>query len=171
VYSTKGIGGHRRKSLCHRYPTSDIEISYSDIGTKYVGLNPFIPISEEFRYQNQLPFRYGLYQYRISQYLKLINQSEMTLIKFYNTHFFTLVLNQQSSRQVSSVLPLCYEDLHIICRISEKSLFRYPTKCRTLRSSVQYQTVRYQTFRYQTQSDIADHGYRTECPPMTKGTT
>ncbi len=25
---------------------SDIDISYSDIGTKYVGLNPFIPISE-----------------------------------------------------------------------------------------------------------------------------
>ncbi len=36
-----------------------------------------------------------------------------------------------------------------------------PDKCRTLRSSVHYQT-----FRYQAQSDIADHGYRTECPPM-----
>jgi hypothetical protein len=37
---------------------SDIDISYSDIGTKYVGLNHLIPISEEFRYRHQLPFRY-----------------------------------------------------------------------------------------------------------------
>ncbi len=37
---------------------SDIDISYSDIGTKYVGLNPLIPISEESRYRHQLPFRY-----------------------------------------------------------------------------------------------------------------
>ncbi len=39
-----------------RHPTSDI--SYSDIGPKHVGLNSFIPISEEFRYRHQLPFRY-----------------------------------------------------------------------------------------------------------------
>jgi hypothetical protein len=45
-----GIGGHRRRPLCRRYLTSDIGISYSDIGKKYVGLNPFIPISEE-KYQ------------------------------------------------------------------------------------------------------------------------
>ncbi len=37
---------------------SDIDISYSDIGTKYVRLNPLIPISEEFWYRHQLPFRY-----------------------------------------------------------------------------------------------------------------
>jgi hypothetical protein len=35
-----------------------IDISYSDIGTKYVGLNPLIPISKEFRYRHQLPLRY-----------------------------------------------------------------------------------------------------------------
>jgi hypothetical protein len=35
-----------------------IDISYSDITTKYVRLNPLIPISEEFRYRHQLPFRY-----------------------------------------------------------------------------------------------------------------
>jgi hypothetical protein len=52
------IGGHRHQPLCWRYPTSDIDISYSDIRTKNVGLNPFIPISEEFRYRHQLPFRY-----------------------------------------------------------------------------------------------------------------
>ncbi len=43
---------------CQRYPTSDIDISYSDIGTKYVGLNTFILLSKEFRYRHPLPFRY-----------------------------------------------------------------------------------------------------------------
>jgi hypothetical protein len=51
-------GGHWHQPLCQKYPTSDIDISYSDIGTKYVGLNPFTPISEEFRYRHQLLFRY-----------------------------------------------------------------------------------------------------------------
>jgi hypothetical protein len=37
---------------------SDIDISYFDIRTKYVGLSPFIPLSEEFQYRHQLPFRY-----------------------------------------------------------------------------------------------------------------
>ncbi len=32
-----------------------------------------------------------------------------------------------------------------------------------------HSSVRYRTFRYQTQSDIADHKYRTECPPMAVG--
>jgi hypothetical protein len=27
-------------------------------------------------------------------------------------------------------------------------------------------SVQYRKFRYQAQSDIADHGYRTKCPPM-----
>jgi hypothetical protein len=54
----KIIGGHRHQPSCRRYPTSDIDISYSDIGTKYVELNPFIPISKEFQYRHQLPFRY-----------------------------------------------------------------------------------------------------------------
>jgi hypothetical protein len=53
-----GIGGHRHRPSCRRCPTSDIDISLSDIGTKYVGLNPHIPISEEFRYRHQLPFQY-----------------------------------------------------------------------------------------------------------------
>ncbi len=42
------IGGHRHQPSCRQYLTSDIDISYSDIGTKYVGINPLIPISEEF---------------------------------------------------------------------------------------------------------------------------
>jgi hypothetical protein len=50
--------GHRHRPSCRRYPTSDIDISYSDIGTNYVRLNPLIPISEEFRYRYQLSFRY-----------------------------------------------------------------------------------------------------------------
>jgi hypothetical protein len=37
---------------------SDIDISYSDIGDKYVGLKNVIPISEVFRYRHQSSFRY-----------------------------------------------------------------------------------------------------------------
>ncbi len=33
-----------KKRVPALYPTSDIDISYSDIRTKYVGLNPLIPI-------------------------------------------------------------------------------------------------------------------------------
>ncbi len=29
-------------------------------------------------------------------------------------------------------------------------------------------SVRYRKFRYQAQSDIADHRYRTKCPPMAE---
>jgi hypothetical protein len=39
------IGGHRHRSQCRRYPTSDIDIFYSDIGDKYVGLKNVIPTS------------------------------------------------------------------------------------------------------------------------------
>jgi hypothetical protein len=52
------IGGHRHRSQCRRYPTSDINICYSDIGEKYVGLTNVIPISEVFRYRHQSSFRY-----------------------------------------------------------------------------------------------------------------
>jgi hypothetical protein len=39
------IGGHRHRSRCRRYTTSDIDICYSDIGDKDVGLKNGIPIS------------------------------------------------------------------------------------------------------------------------------
>jgi hypothetical protein len=38
------IGGHRHRSQCRQYLTSDINICYSDIGDKYVGLKNVIPI-------------------------------------------------------------------------------------------------------------------------------
>jgi hypothetical protein len=44
-------------TLAFMSAVSNIDIS-SDIGTKYVRLNPLIPISEEFPYRHQLPFRY-----------------------------------------------------------------------------------------------------------------
>jgi hypothetical protein len=62
---------------------------------------------------------------------------------------------------VFSATVLIYEFLDVGYRISDKSLFRYPIYCRTPLSS-----VRYRKFRYQAQSDIADHGYRSKCPPM-----
>ncbi len=52
------IGGHRHRSQCGRYPTSDIDISYSDIGVKYDGLKKNIPISEVFWYRHQSSFGY-----------------------------------------------------------------------------------------------------------------
>ncbi len=54
------IGGHRHRSQCRRYPTSDIDICNSDIGDKYVGLKNVIPISEMFRYRHQSSFRYPI---------------------------------------------------------------------------------------------------------------
>jgi hypothetical protein len=54
------IGGHRHRSQCRQYPTSDIDICYSDIGDKYVGLKNVIPISEVFRYWHQSLFRYPI---------------------------------------------------------------------------------------------------------------
>jgi hypothetical protein len=47
---SKCIGGHRHRPQYRRYPTSDIDICFSDIGRKYVGLKTVIPISEGFRY-------------------------------------------------------------------------------------------------------------------------
>ncbi len=52
------IGGHRHRSQCRRYPISDIDICYSDIGDKYVGPKNIVPISEVFRYRHQSSFRY-----------------------------------------------------------------------------------------------------------------
>jgi hypothetical protein len=53
-----GMGGHRHPSQCWRYPISDIDICYSDIGDKYVGLKNVILISEVFLYRHQSSFRY-----------------------------------------------------------------------------------------------------------------
>jgi hypothetical protein len=39
---------------------SDIDICYSDIRRKYVGLKTVIPISEGFRYRHLSPFRYPI---------------------------------------------------------------------------------------------------------------
>jgi hypothetical protein len=65
--STSNHGhGHIEKTNQHRWAStsilmsaiSDIDICYSDIGDKYVGLKTVIPISEVFRYRHQSPFRY-----------------------------------------------------------------------------------------------------------------
>jgi hypothetical protein len=54
------IGGHRHRPQYRRYQTSDIDISYSYIGRKYVGLKTVILISEGFRYRHLSPFRYPI---------------------------------------------------------------------------------------------------------------
>ncbi len=59
-FSVPSIGGHRHHLNVGdiRYPTSDIDICYSDIGDKYVGLKSVILISKVFRYRHQSSFRY-----------------------------------------------------------------------------------------------------------------
>jgi hypothetical protein len=54
------IDGHRHRPQYRRYPTFDIDICYSDIGRKYVGLKTVIPISEGFRYRHLSSFRYPI---------------------------------------------------------------------------------------------------------------
>jgi hypothetical protein len=46
---------------------SDIDICYSDIGRRYVGLKTVIPISEGFRYRHLSLFRYPIYKIFFSQ--------------------------------------------------------------------------------------------------------
>jgi hypothetical protein len=58
-------GGHQHRSQFRRYPTSDIDICYSDIGDKYVGLKNVIPTSEVFRYRHQSSFRYPILKKKI----------------------------------------------------------------------------------------------------------
>ncbi len=158
------IGGHRHRPWCRRYPTSDRDISYSDIGTKNVGLNPFIPISEWFRYRHQLPFRYrtkSISDIPISKIDKTFpNVPSKVIGNFISLSGFVPTTFMTSIWHLTAVLR-GFTNIVVGYGISDKNLFRYPILCRTLRSS-----VRYRTFRYQAQSDIADHGFRTECPPM-----
>ncbi len=69
--SVISIGGHRHRSQFRRYPISDIDICYSDIGDKYVGLKNVIPISEVFRYQHQSLFRYPTLKKKIYTSLQI----------------------------------------------------------------------------------------------------
>jgi hypothetical protein len=114
------IGGHRHRSQFRRYPTSDIDICYSDIGDKYVGLENVIPISEMFRYRHRRK------------------------------------KNISPCRVESAPLRMVSEHYNIeLLWLSD------------VRSQIKlYSLSRYLKFRYQAQSDIADHGYRTKCPPM-----
>ncbi len=88
------IGGHRHRPLCRRYPTSDIDISYSDIGTKYVALNPLILISEQFRYQ--LLFRYRTKLMSDISISKIGKSFPIDQINYVNNKFISLALNLQS---------------------------------------------------------------------------
>jgi hypothetical protein len=56
-----GRNGHRWASTSISMSAiSDIDICYSDIGDKNVGLKNVIPISEVFRYRHQSSFRYPI---------------------------------------------------------------------------------------------------------------
>ncbi len=119
---------------------SDIDISYSDIGTKHVGINPLIPISEEFQYQHQLPF-----QYRTKSKQDIpISKIDKSFPNDPSTILLLIVLfhsNPQSSCRVSGVLPLCYLALQIF-----ESDIGYGTKA--------YSDIRYNVGLCILQSDI-----------------
>jgi hypothetical protein len=86
--SLTSIGGHRHRSQCRRYATSDIDISYSDIGDKYVRLKNVIPISEVFRYRHQSSSRYPALK------KKIISPSRFEPVPFemVSKHYTTVLL-------------------------------------------------------------------------------
>ncbi len=109
-FSVTFKGGHRHRPSCRGYPTSNINISYSDIGTKYVGLNPLIPIPEEFKYRHQLPFRYrtkSISDIPISKIDRSFpnDPSKILSLIIFSHRFQT----HNPSYQESGVLPLWYE--------------------------------------------------------------
>jgi hypothetical protein len=123
------IGGHRHRPLCRRYPTSDIAISYSDIGTKYVGLNPFIPISEEYRYRHQLPFRYrtkSISDIPISKIGKSVPTDPNKILKntVSHTDFEPSVFMSSIWRLTTALRGFTHFDVGY--RLWDKSLFRNP---------------------------------------------
>ncbi len=137
-------------SLMHRWAStsismsaiSDIDICYSDIGDKYVGLKNVIPISEVFQYRHQSSLRYPtLKKNKISPCI--FEPAPLgTVSERYNTKLLCL--------SVSIGMSDIGKNFILISDIMSDSVL----------------SVRYRTFRYQTQSDIAGHGYLTKCPPM-----
>ncbi len=86
------IGGHRHRSQCRRYPTSDINICYSDIRDKYVGLKNVIPISEVFWYRHQSSFRYPTLKKKKKFHLADSNLRPRMVSERYNTKLLWLSL-------------------------------------------------------------------------------
>ncbi len=136
------IGGHRHRSQCRRYPTFDIDICYSDIGDKYVGLKNVIPILEVFRYQHQSSFRYPILKKQKYFSVLIRTLSLGTVSKLYNINLLWLSVSLGMS-DIGYLINFCSDIM------SDSAL-----------------SVRYRKFRYQAQSDSADHGYQTKCPPV-----
>ncbi len=114
------IGGHRHRPLCLRYPTSEIDISYSDIGTKNAGLKTFIPISGGIRYRHQLSFRYqtkSISDIPISKIdLSFPNDPSKIIMTFNFPHLFqTHSLHVQYLASYHSATRICTYP----CRISD----------------------------------------------------
>jgi hypothetical protein len=110
----KCIGGHRHRSQCRRYTTSDIDICYSDIGDKYVGLKNIIPISEVFRYRHQSSFRYPILKKKIYFSLLIRTHVPRSGKRVYNTKLLCL--------------SICTEMSDIAYRIKVYSDIRYNVK-------------------------------------------
>jgi hypothetical protein len=129
---------HRHRSQCRRYQTSDIDICYFDIGDKYVGLKNVIPISAS----ELIPI--SDIEENKYLYLRFESMSLQTVSECYNTKLLCLSVLTEMSDIAYRIKVYSISDI-----MSDSAL-----------------SVRYPKFRYQAQSDIADHGYRTKCPPM-----
>jgi hypothetical protein len=130
---------------------SDIDICYSNIGDKYIGLKIVIPILEVFRYRHQCPFRYLTLKKIISptglEHTTLLNEG-----KRYTTQlrcFFPIWRMSDSAYRIKP-----YSNIrHNVGLCSLSPISEVPISG---------------LVRYRAQSDIADHGYRTKCPPVSK---
>jgi hypothetical protein len=69
---------------------SDIDICYSDIGDKYVGLKNIIPISEVFRYRHQSSFRYPIFKKKNISFCRFEPTVLGTVCERYNTKLLYL---------------------------------------------------------------------------------
>jgi hypothetical protein len=117
----------------------DINICYSAIGDKYVGLKTVLPITEVFRYRHQNSFRYPTFKKKVMP----SGEFKPVPLRLISEHFTYKLRSLLLKFDVGYRIKL-YSDIMLDSALS----------------------VRYRKFRYQAQSDIADHGYRTKCPPM-----
>ncbi len=89
---------------------SDIDICYSDIGDKYVGLKTVIPISEVLRYRHQSPLRYPTF----------------TKNSFSSAGFKPTTLETEGERSTIQLRIFSSNERDVGYRISDKTSFRYP---------------------------------------------
>ncbi len=139
VYLT-GVDHRWASTYAFMSAISDIDIPYSDIRTKNVGLNLFILIPKEFRYRHQLPFQYrtkSISDIHISKIYKSFPNDPSKII--WNIIFLTGL--------DPTIFRLCIASHHWATRIY-KFWFRYIDQTKV------YSYIRYNVGLCTLQSDI-----------------